>query len=437
MPSGMQTNTVVTRLLELARHDPKYLQDLEKYRRAIAVMFTDIRGSTAYFEKHGDVAGLLLVHECNSMVRGVVERHGGRVIKTIGDGTMSTFEDCTRAVAAAIEMQRTLRDMNTLRKPEERAAIRIGVHFGIGIVKSNDVFGDVVNMASRVESVAVPGQIVISEPLWHNIQTRGFKTSELGRFHLKGKAIEQTLFQVVWSDEAEGTRVASTRAGVLDIGSPPEAGCQYKLQVTKKDGSVGAEYLLKSSLTVGRSQGDIRFPSDPNMAALHARIFVEEGQVFVEDVSGGGESVYVRLSAAYTLQNGDIVTMGNVAFHFRENSAVMAAATMMGATLADMHSLDESVAEFVRLDAAGNATEHYPLRYETVEFGRTQGTYTFPEDKLMSRLHARVLQRGEDFVIEDAASRNGSFIKVRGKALVPVGSAVLVGGRILKLVERS
>ncbi len=437
MVNGAPSHTVVTKLLELARHDPKYLEDLEKCRRAIAVMFTDIRGSTAYFEKYGDVAGLLLVHECNSMVRSVVEKHSGRVIKTIGDGTMSTFEDCTQAAAAAIEMQRTLRDMNKLRKPEEQAAIRIGLHFGNGIVKSNDVFGDVVNVASRVESVAVPGQIVISEQLQRHIHARGFRIVELGHFSLKGKNAEQVLFQVLWRDEPEGTHVVSAQAAVLNVAGKEEPGCQYKLQVIKKDGSLGAEYLLKSTLTIGRSQGDIRFPSDPNMAALHARIALEQGQVFVEDLSQGGESVFVRLSAAYTLQNGDIIMMGNAAFHFRENSAVMSAATMMGATLADINALNESVAEFVRLDAAGNAAQRYPLRRETVEFGRTQGTYTFPEDKLMSRIHARVLQRGEDFVIEDAASRNGSFIKVRGKAPVPVGSSVLVGSRLLKLVDRS
>ncbi len=434
--SPIPDGTVVTRLLELARRDPKYLEDLEKFRRAVVVMFTDIRGSTAYFEKHGDVAGLLLVHECNSMIRRLVEKHGGRVIKTIGDGSLATFEDCTRAVAAAVAMQSTLADMNTLRKPEEQAAIRIGVHFGIGIVKSNDVFGDVVNMASRVESVAVPGQIVVSETVHEQIKSLGFRTGELGRFALKGKSGEQRLFEILWKEDIGRTRLASSVAGLV-----PEVEealpVQYKLQVVKKDGSAGAEYQLKSSLTIGRSEGDIRFPSDPNMAALHARIYLEQGQAFVEAISQGGESVFVRLSAAYTLQDGDVVIMGHQAFRFHENSAVMSAATMLGASLADITTLKEPVAEFARLDATGEVAQRYPLHVETVAFGRVQGTYTFPEDNLMSRIHARVLQRGEDFVIEDAASRNGTFIKVRGRMLVPAGSAVLIGNRLLKLLERS
>jgi pSer/pThr/pTyr-binding forkhead associated (FHA) protein len=179
-------------------------------------------------------------------------------------------------------------------------------------------------------------------------------------------------------------------------------------------------------------------PSDPNMSALHARISLEEGRVFVEDISDGGESVFVRLSAAYTLEDGDIVIMGNQAFKFNENAALMSAATMLGATLPDIsNAAGESVADLVQLDTSGNAVRHYPLSSEAVEFGRTKGTYTFAADKLMSRIHARVLQRGEDFVIEDAGSRNGTFVKVRGRVVVPVGSAVLVGSRLLRLVERS
>src|SRR5512142_424109 len=170
-----QSETIVTKLLELARLDPKYLEDLEKFRRTIAVMFTDIRGSTAYFEEHGDVAGLLLVHECNSMIRRAVERHGGRIVKNIGDGSLATFEDCAEAARAAIEIQSSLTEMNTLRKPEEQTAVRIGIHYGLGIVKSNDVFGDVVNTASRVETVAMPAQVVVSKEFHDKLDSTAFR----------------------------------------------------------------------------------------------------------------------------------------------------------------------------------------------------------------------------------------------------------------------
>src|SRR6185369_8205275 len=89
-------------------HDLDSTRELEKLRRGITVLFTDIKGSTAYFERYGDAAGLLMVHHCNSLLGQIVERHGGKVIKTIGDAVMASFEDHGEAVAAAIEMQEAI-----------------------------------------------------------------------------------------------------------------------------------------------------------------------------------------------------------------------------------------------------------------------------------------------------------------------------------------
>src|SRR5690349_2841975 len=155
----------VTRILKSQASQPELAAQLEKFRRKITVMFTDIKGSTAFFERFGDAAGLMMVEHCNSLVSHIAEQHGGRVIKTIGDSVMAAFEDNCMAIAAAIEMQRAL-TMENVAKPEpERVSIRIGLNYGPGIVKTNDVFGDVVNVASRVESAASPEQIVISDAL--------------------------------------------------------------------------------------------------------------------------------------------------------------------------------------------------------------------------------------------------------------------------------
>jgi len=68
-----------------------------------------------------------------------------------------------------------------------------------------------------------------------------------------------------------------------------------------------------------------------------------------------------------------------------------------------------------------------------VQFGRTRGTYVFPDDNLMSRSHARITQRAEDFLLEDLGSRNGTFVKVRRKTPVPSGSALLIAGQLLRV----
>src|ERR1041384_1112830 len=200
----MIPNDGVTRILNLDSEQLEQAAELERLRRNITVLFTDIKGSTAYFEKYGDSAGLLMVHHCNTLLGSVVEKHGGKVIKTIGDAVMASFEDHAQAVAAAIEMQEAI-VADTVGKPKARKIkIRIGINFGLGFVKSNDVFGDVVNVASRVESAASPDQILISDTLYHALPPgHSFRLRLAGLFSLKGKAEERELYEVIWHEGAE------------------------------------------------------------------------------------------------------------------------------------------------------------------------------------------------------------------------------------------
>ncbi|MGC2109265.1 MAG: adenylate/guanylate cyclase domain-containing protein [Candidatus Korobacteraceae bacterium] len=420
----------IGKLLDLARNDRTYLEALDKLRRSIVVMFTDIQGSTAYFDKHGDAAGLLMVHQCNEALRAIVDTHGGRVIKTIGDGMLATFEDCGQSVEAGIEMQHGLREISNTLPEAERVAIRIGIHYDTGIVRTQDVFGDVVNVASRIESVAQAWQIVISENLYERVLDLKFQIKKLGRFLLKGKKSERTLYEVLWK------RARLDDSGKAEAGNVSLVVRSSRLQVTDKLGATKAEYRLGDGITIGRNEGDVTFPEDVAMAPISLRIYEDDGQVFVKDLSQGSENVFIRIAAGYTLQNQDIVLMGRQVFKFREVSGAMSAANELGIDLAEVsRTLDEPVAELQRLHPAEGAQARFPLSIAEVGFGRIKGTYTFPEDKLMSRAHARVLQRAEDFVVEDLGSRNGTFVKVRGIAPLAANGMILLGNQLLRVVQ--
>lgn len=196
-------NESITRLIESAWNEPARLSELEKFRRYVAVMFTDIKGSTAYFEKYGDAAGLAMVHHCNERLRKIVEEHGGVVVKTIGDAIMATFQDGPSSVRAAVEMQKSLTVINHAKPVEDHVFIRIGINYGLGIVRSNnDVFGDAVNVAARLESLAQPEQIIISGSLREQIAAlQDFKTAHLGRYQLKGKSGDCEVYEVIWSQK--------------------------------------------------------------------------------------------------------------------------------------------------------------------------------------------------------------------------------------------
>lgn len=427
----MRPNTLVTKILELSREDPSLLQQLEKFRRAVTVMFTDIKGSTEYFENFGDVAGLAMVHECNDLLRTVIEHHGGRVVKTIGDAVMAAFDNCNESIRAAIAMQCRLREKNATRKKQDEMQVRVGLHYGIGIVKSDDVFGDVVNVASRVESIAQAGQIIISDSLRQQISPSQFDVVFLGRFRLKGKSEDRDLFQVRWS-EAELVPLKVAHTIVTQTGTG-----EARLQRLTRDGVVSAEYpLTVEGVTVDNTELDLKSPEDPKLPAVQARFSLAEGQPTVENVGTRGR-IYIRLIATYTLEEGDIVVMGTRQFKFICQPEVVAAATALGKTLLNVSDLlKEPAAEFLALNPDGSPRpEKYSLREEEITFGRSNATYTFDNDRLMSRSHARVYHRGEGFFLEDLTSRNGTFVMVRGKAPVPFGAPVLVGGRVFRIVQ--
>jgi class 3 adenylate cyclase len=427
----VRPNTLVTKILELAREDPKVLDQLERFRRSITLMFTDIKGSTEYFERFGDIAGFAMVHQCNGVLRVAIEQHGGRVIKTIGDAVMAAFDECNASIQAAISIQRQLRDINAIRKKGDEILVRIGLHYGVGIVKSDDVFGDVVNVASRVESIALPEQIIISDSLEKQVSQSNFSLVFLGRFRLKGKTEDRDLFRVQWNDrESEAVDPVHTIVSRPGIDTA-------KLQELDRKGAVAAEYSLTAEgVTVDGTDANATFANATNIRALPTRFSFAEGQAYVEDINKRG-GIFIRLAGTYILNEGDIVAMGAHFFKFVCKPDIVSAATTLGKTVMNVSDLlKEPVVQFVSVNPDGSEPqENYPLQQEEVTFGRTSATYTFEDDPLMSRSHARVYHRGEDFFVEDLTSRNGTFVMVRGKAPVPFDTPVLVGGRSFRVVQ--
>jgi len=241
---------------------------------------------------------------------------------------------------------------------------------------------------------------------------------------------------VAWN-EGGATRPAAAHTVVLGGAKFSVVLPKFKLQHIKKDGSVGSEHELKDGkLAVGKTEGDLKFAADQQLAALHARFSVDRGQLFVEDASQG-KGVYVRLIATYMLQDGDVVMMGRQTFRFHEKAEALAHAAATGTTVMNMQAmLNESIAEFVAVNPQGKETDNrFPLFDQEITWGRNKGTYTFPEDGFMSGAHSKVYHRGENFFLEDSGSRNGTFVKVRDKAPVPVGATVVMGGQLLKVAQ--
>jgi class 3 adenylate cyclase len=137
--------------------------------RDIALLFTDIRGSTALYQRIGDLNAFQLVQQHFDLLRETTVRHGGAVVKTIGDAVMAAYPDAALAVGAALEMRGAIERFNET-QPERPVSLKIGIHHGAAIaVTLNDeldYFGQTVNIASRVQEMADAEEIWITEDVW-------------------------------------------------------------------------------------------------------------------------------------------------------------------------------------------------------------------------------------------------------------------------------
>jgi class 3 adenylate cyclase len=168
----------------------------------MTVLFSDIMGSTAYAEKKGDIEYMSMISRHNGLLFPVIAAEGGCVIKTIGDAILAKFDDAVSGIRAAVGMQRVLAKDRDGREDIEQIRIRIGLHQGAGLIKNNDVFGDVVNVASRIQHQAEPEQILITDKMLGVAQSAGFECATMGRAEIKGKDEPIELYAVAWSESA-------------------------------------------------------------------------------------------------------------------------------------------------------------------------------------------------------------------------------------------
>ena len=133
-------------------------------RQLAAIMFTDIVGFTTLMGRDEQQA-LDLLHDNRQIHDTCINRHNGKLLKEMGDGILAQFNSALDAVQCAIEIQ-----VQALARVEGK--LRIGIHLGDVIIENNDVFGDGVNIASRLQSIADPGGIYISESVQNAIRSR-------------------------------------------------------------------------------------------------------------------------------------------------------------------------------------------------------------------------------------------------------------------------
>jgi class 3 adenylate cyclase/pSer/pThr/pTyr-binding forkhead associated (FHA) protein len=465
------------RLEELVRERARLDSELERCKELVTVLFVDIVGSTGFYDEHGDVEGLVMVQKCLDLLIPVVEKHGGMVVKTIGDAILARFCDPEAAVRSAVEMQRNLFERNRGRIPVDQIRVRVAINLGLALLKGTDVFGDVVNVASRIESAAEPTEIAISPSVYEKIRHLPDLPvrQKASGVELKGKLGKLDLYCVLWmKDEIAGpppprpskkqlsiatglhTNLAQlAQYGVgekLEVSLPrlddpaqtvvfgaqkgkdlPEVAVRFAIESVQADGTLGKSYMLDHPGVIVGQTGEITLEDDPLVRPQHARLTQLGEGVYVEDLSDLG-GVFIRLRHPQRLKHGDLIQMGRQKLRFvdqaNEQSETDRTVVMdRGATPAS------HLVYLVRLNSEEGELDRFELRGSEISFGRSKGTHTFPEDSYLSAAHARVTFRDGQYFLEDLGSKNGTFARIRRRALAHDGDTLMIGKHLLRIVR--
>jgi TolB-like protein/class 3 adenylate cyclase len=171
---------------------------MPQFRQLAAIMFTDIVGYTALMGNDEQKAFEYLKKN-RDLQKPIIERSGGRWIKELGDGVMASFNTVSDAVTAAIKIQQECKAMNDFQ-------LRIGIHQGEVVFEAGDIFGDAVNIASRIQSSAEPGCIYVSETVRDNVfNKKDVHTKFIKEQTLKNVKEPVRIYEVITAEPFEST----------------------------------------------------------------------------------------------------------------------------------------------------------------------------------------------------------------------------------------
>ena len=162
---------------------------MSEKRKLATILFADIAGYTALMQKDEEQA-LRYLNRFKEVLESTTSAHHGQIVQYFGDGCLLAFDSSVQGAECAMAMQKIFMS-------EPRLPVRIGMHLGDVVFKNDNVFGDGVNVASRVESLGVPGAILLSKPIRDQIKNRPeFQLQSLGHFDFKNVEEEVEVFAI-------------------------------------------------------------------------------------------------------------------------------------------------------------------------------------------------------------------------------------------------
>jgi class 3 adenylate cyclase len=272
----------------------------------LTILFADVSGSTKLFETRGNVMARGIISSVLNALLEVAQRHGGSLVKTIGDEIMCTFPGALQGLLAATDMQRRMK--SDAEFVQENVGIRIGLHHGEALIEDNDVFGDAVNVAARMAALAKRDQIVATASTSLGItNAAGLRVRSVGTARVAGKQFPIEIVDVMWQEDVSHV---TTVQRVVQFADAKIQRMRLTLRHCDREFYIDE---LTDPFTLGREAGHSLTIDADWVSRDHAMIEWKRGHFVLSDRSTNG--TWVRIDNEEVLVHRD-------AFHLRRSGTI-------------------------------------------------------------------------------------------------------------------
>lgn len=254
--------------------------------RELVILFADVVGSTRLFEVLGDARARDVVATCVDLMKRACEQHSGRVIKTMGDEVMATFDASDDALDAACQMQTEISAHPDLQVEGQHVSIRVGAHYGRVVEEERDVFGAAVHTANRMTSQAKAGQIIVTDGLVKRASAEWRDAVRMLDVAVpRGQQGEVGVYEVLWQ-RGEATSMLPAIATLTEHHKP------FHIRLRYGDKEITLDDRQRPSATIGRGEDNDLVVKGNLVSRLHARIEAGKNRFMLVDQSTNGSFVH-------------------------------------------------------------------------------------------------------------------------------------------------
>ena len=274
-----------------------------------AVLFLDVTDSTRIYESLGDARALALINELFGRLDKVVARHGGSVVKKLGDGMVCAFPDSASACHAACDMQMAAQGAGP-----ERLTIRVGFTFGPVVLSGGDVFGDTVNVCARLVALANAEQVLTTQQTVEALpEALRSRCRQMFPIRVRGRHEEIIASNVLWRSDPDLTEINYIRGNIT-----------REREMVLKLAHQGEMRVLRSGgpgMRIGRDKDNDLVIESHFASRVHARVFAREGHFVLADQSSNGTYLLADGNSAEILLRREEAVLGDRGWIGLGNSA--------------------------------------------------------------------------------------------------------------------